>query len=89
MIYTNVSQNLLGKISTTDLLLESNLHTRVLQARLTPNLGMFFPTIKEEHDFAVKHELPSLERKTISPIYLYKLTRCIQVGKRSKSLYMI
>ena len=57
-------QNLLGRISTTDLLLESDLHTRVLQTRLTPNLGKLFNIIKEEHDFAMRVELPQIDGQT-------------------------
>ncbi|KAL8882447.1 MAG: hypothetical protein Q9198_000561 [Flavoplaca austrocitrina] len=50
--------NLLGKYSTTDILLESDLHTRMLQTKLTPNIGTFIPAMKEELQLALKGEFP-------------------------------
>ena len=51
---------MLGKYSTTDLFLESNLHTRMLQNQLTPNLGKLFSTIKDEHDYGMARDLPTM-----------------------------
>ncbi|KAL8897718.1 MAG: hypothetical protein Q9207_007070 [Kuettlingeria erythrocarpa] len=50
--------NLLGKYSTTDILLESDLHTRMLQTKLTPNLGTFIPAMKEELQLAIADTFP-------------------------------
>ncbi|KAI5814895.1 putative cytochrome P450 [Pyronema omphalodes] len=40
--------NLAGKYSTTDILIESPLHTQTLQTRLTPNLGLLVPPMHKE-----------------------------------------
>ncbi|KAJ6058228.1 uncharacterized protein N7446_007811 [Penicillium canescens] len=52
-------KNLLGKYSTIDILQEGNLHTHVLQTKLTPNLGSLMSTIEEELRFAMTEEIPS------------------------------
>lgn len=46
--------------SATSILAESNLHTRVLQTKLTPKLGPLVPIIRKELEFAMAHELPEL-----------------------------
>ncbi|OQD97276.1 hypothetical protein PENVUL_c084G05497 [Penicillium vulpinum] len=51
-------KNLLGKYSTIDILQEGNLHTHVLQTKLTPNLGSMISTIEEELRFAMEEEIP-------------------------------
>lgn len=51
-------KNLLGKYSTTLILLESDLHTRMLQTKLTPNLGSFVGVIESELAFAMDKEIP-------------------------------
>ncbi|KAI9926545.1 hypothetical protein ASPWEDRAFT_119143 [Aspergillus wentii DTO 134E9] len=51
-------KNLLGKYSTTLILLESDLHTRMLQTKLTPNLGSFVGVIESELTFAMDKEIP-------------------------------
>ncbi|KAF4628186.1 hypothetical protein G7Y89_g9967 [Cudoniella acicularis] len=50
--------NLVGKYSASDLLLESNLHTRVLQTKITPNLPNFVSAMKEELDYAASIAVP-------------------------------
>jgi hypothetical protein len=50
--------NVMGAYTTADLMLEGNLHTRVLQVKLTPNLVQYMTIIEEELDFAFKVELP-------------------------------
>ncbi|KAM5449476.1 putative ent-kaurene monooxygenase [Microsporum audouinii] len=54
-------KNLLGSYSTTQILLETNLNTRVLQTRLTPALGVIFPDMKDELRFALEAETPECE----------------------------
>ncbi|KAI1762805.1 hypothetical protein GGR53DRAFT_532148 [Hypoxylon sp. FL1150] len=49
--------NLLSRYSTTRILLESDLHTEVLQTKLTPDLVVVIPAMKDELDFALKAEL--------------------------------
>ncbi|KAI1423458.1 cytochrome P450 [Xylaria sp. FL1777] len=51
-------KNLLGHVSTTDILLNTNLHTRMLQQKLTPSLSLLMPVMKDELDFALRLELP-------------------------------
>ncbi|KAF3480659.1 P450 monooxygenase No.2 [Arthroderma uncinatum] len=51
-------KNLLGKYSTTNILLESDLHTRMLQTKLTPNLGSFVSVIESELQLALDLEVP-------------------------------
>jgi hypothetical protein len=42
-------------------MLEGNLHTRVLQVKLTPNLVQYMSIIEEELDFAFNVEMPQSE----------------------------
>ena len=51
----------MGYYTTADLMLEGNLHTRVLQVKLTPNLVSYMSIIEEELDFAFNVELPQSE----------------------------
>lgn len=59
--------NLLGHWSTTHLMLEGDLHTRTLQQRLTPALGLLMPVIKTELDYSLKAEIPECEGKLNNP----------------------
>ncbi|KAL8672330.1 MAG: hypothetical protein Q9224_007583, partial [Gallowayella concinna] len=59
--------NLLGRYSTTDILLESDLHSRMLQSKLTPNLGNFIPSMKEELLAVLDDELPECKGEVASP----------------------
>ncbi|KAI0389232.1 cytochrome P450 monooxygenase [Xylariaceae sp. FL0594] len=54
-------KNLLGRYSTTLILLESDLHTQVLQQKLTPNLSNTIPVVKDELDFALEVEVPKCD----------------------------
>lgn len=47
-----------GRYTTTDVLLESNLHVRMLLSRLTPNLGKFIGSLQDELGLAMGDELP-------------------------------
>ncbi|KAI0425478.1 cytochrome P450 monooxygenase [Xylaria sp. FL1042] len=51
-------KNLLGHVSTTDILLNTNLHTRMLQQKLTTSLSLIMPIMKNELDYALNVELP-------------------------------
>lgn len=59
--------NLLGRYSTTRILLESDLHTRVLQTKLTPNIAVVMPAMKDELDFALNTEVPDCKGKQQRP----------------------
>lgn len=54
----NFAQNLYGKSTTTDILLKSDLHVRMLRNRLTPNLLSFAQSTREEIEFALQVEFP-------------------------------
>lgn len=51
-------QNAEGAFALTDVLATSNLHTRVIQTRLTPKLGALVPSVRRELDVAFQKELP-------------------------------
>lgn len=53
----------MGKYTTADLMLEGNLHTRVLQAKLTPNLVQYMDIVQQEMDFAFDVEMPQSDGK--------------------------
>ena len=40
-------------------MLEGDLHTRVLQTKMTPNLGAMIPLMQDELDYAMSVELPT------------------------------
>ena len=61
-------KNVMGKYTTADLMLEGNLHTRVLQAKLTPNLVQYMDIVQQEMDFAFDVEMPQSDGKRIHPI---------------------
>ncbi|KAI0409332.1 cytochrome P450 monooxygenase [Xylaria palmicola] len=54
-------KNLLGHHSTTDIMLKTNIHTRVLQQKLTPSLGNTIKLVKEELDHALEVDFPECE----------------------------
>ena len=51
----------MGKFTTTEIALDGDLHIRVLQAKLTPNLGKISGIIQDEVDFAIEAEVPKSE----------------------------
>lgn len=55
---------MLGSYSTTPVLLKSDIGTRVLQTKLTPNLGLFIEVIKDELNFALAVELSETNSAT-------------------------
>ena len=56
-------QTALGKYTDMAILLESDLHTKILQTRMTPNMESLVKVIKSELDFALSIELPKCEGK--------------------------
>lgn len=58
--------------SATSILTESNLHTRVLQTKLSPKLGPLIPIIREELDYAMTQELPVLDSMYLQHSFLHK-----------------
>ena len=55
---TQLKQGFGGKYTTTDIMLEGDLHTRILQTKLTPNLGSLIPVVQDELEHAMRDELP-------------------------------
>lgn len=51
-------KNAEGAFALTDVLATSNIHTRVIQTRLTPKLGALVPSVRRELDFAFEKEFP-------------------------------
>jgi len=51
--------NLNGRYTRTNIILESNLHFRLLQTRLTPNLGSMVMRMRDEMEFAMKTDFPN------------------------------
>jgi hypothetical protein len=59
-------QNLKGKYTYGDIMLESNLHIRVLQNQLTPNLNMYLERAFQELEFGLQEDFPKVEGASIS-----------------------
>ncbi|OCL14250.1 putative cytochrome P450 [Glonium stellatum] len=57
-------QKNMGKFTTTEIALDGDLHIRVLQAKLTPNLGKISDIIQDEADFGIETEVPKSEEWT-------------------------
>ena len=52
------SHNLLGYFTQMDLILQSNLHFRIIQNKLTPNLGHLASPMREELEFGIANDFP-------------------------------
>jgi len=63
LLTERTSQALLGKYTKVDILLGSNLHTRMLQSRLTPNLTSFLPIVRNELLFGMEADFPACKGK--------------------------
>ena len=50
--------NMAGKFSTADVILNGDVHFRMIQEVLTPNLTATIPMIKDELDYAMAHDIP-------------------------------
>ncbi|KAI1337314.1 cytochrome P450 [Xylariaceae sp. FL0016] len=59
-------KNMSGPYTNTEILLESNLASRVLQQRLTPNLASAVPNMKDELDYALEVEVPDCQDEWVS-----------------------
>jgi hypothetical protein len=56
-------QNLMGHYTHTGIILESNLHFRLIQSKLTPNLGSLALPMQDELDFGVDVDFPTCKGK--------------------------
>ncbi|KAI1470986.1 cytochrome P450 [Daldinia caldariorum] len=59
-------KNLFGPYSTTEMMLESDLPTRVIQQKLTPNLLAAVPKMKDELEYALEVEVPNCQDEWVS-----------------------
>ncbi|KAK9775109.1 putative Cytochrome P450 monooxygenase [Seiridium cardinale] len=59
-------KNLLGRFSTTTIMLESDLPTRVLQQKLTPSLASAIHLLQTELEYAAEVEIPVLPDQWVS-----------------------
>lgn len=59
-------RNLHGHYTTLDALITSNLHIRVIQQRLTPNLAASVPIMEKELKYALDVEMPKCDGKSTS-----------------------
>lgn len=79
-------QNAEGAFALTDVLATSNLHTRVIQTRLTPKLGVLVPSIRKELDVAFQKELPGCSNAWVS-LEIYHILHQI-VGRASARVFV-
>ena len=63
---SNTKQNLLGPYTTMDIALQSSLHTRAIQQKLTPNIGRFIEPIQDELKYALQAEMPRQDSGTVT-----------------------
>ena len=47
-----------GKFSTADVILNGDVHFRMIQEVLTPNIAATIPMMKDELDYAMAHDIP-------------------------------
>ena len=57
------AHNLLGPHTDMNIILKSNLHFRMIQAKLTPALGSLTEPMMEELDYAMQQEFPACDGK--------------------------
>lgn len=67
-------KSLFGPYTMTDMMLESDLPTRVIQQKLTPNLARTVPMIREELKYALDIEIPFCEGRMFNATYPYIFT---------------
>ncbi|KAI0530102.1 cytochrome P450 [Xylaria digitata] len=65
-------KNLFGPYSTTDMMLDSDLPTRVIQQKLTPSLTSVVSTMKDEIDHALEIEVPNCQDEWV-PVQAFDL----------------
>ena len=63
-----------GKITTTDVILRSDLHERMLRHRFSPNLSNFVPGVLEEIDFALEKEFPEQRSMVLRALLVRRIT---------------
>jgi hypothetical protein len=56
-------KSLFGSYSTTDMMLDGDLPTRVVQQKLTPKLAAVVPAMKDELNYALDVEVPECQGK--------------------------
>ncbi|KAI0008536.1 cytochrome P450 monooxygenase [Xylariaceae sp. FL0662B] len=70
-------KNLAGRYSTADILLEGDLHTRIIQQKLTPALSSLIPVMKSELDFALGAEFPDCKDRWVDVQIFEILSRIV------------
>jgi len=79
-------ENSEGAFALTDVLATSNLHTRVIQTRLTPKLGALVPSVHQELEIALKMEIPRCEDKWVN-LEVYHVLHQV-VGRASARVFV-
>ncbi|MCJ1245735.1 hypothetical protein MMC30_002939 [Trapelia coarctata] len=66
------AHNLLGRHTDMDIILRSNLHFRMIQAKLTPSLGALTQPMQDELNYAMEQDFPACDDEwvTIQPYHL-------------------
>jgi len=55
------AHNLLGRHTDMNIILRSNLHFRMIQAKLTPSLGALTLPMQDELDYAMEQDFPACD----------------------------
>ena len=79
-------ENAEGAFALTDVLATSNLHTKVIQTRLTPKLGALVPSVREELDVALKLEFPPCDKEWVD-LEIYHVLHQV-VGRASARVFV-
>ena len=61
------AHNLIGSHTNINIILRNNLHFRILQLKLTPNLSSLTEPMKDELEYAVREKIPNYSDKTLQP----------------------
>ncbi|KAF2128092.1 putative cytochrome P450, partial [Dothidotthia symphoricarpi CBS 119687] len=78
--------NICGKYTASDIMLEGNLHTRLLQTRLTPNLAAFSSIMKEEVDRELKTLIPKSQNEWVK-VRIYEVIAII-IARISNQIFL-
>lgn len=65
------AHNLLGRHTDMNIILTSNLHFRMIQSKVTPNLGSLSEPMQEELMFAIENDFPACDSEQVRS---YRLT---------------
>ncbi len=79
-------KNAEGAFALTDVLATSNLHTTVIQTRLTPKLGALVPSVRNELDIALDIEFPRCDKTWVN-LEIYHVLHQI-VGRASARVFV-